>query len=598
MRKTGNSMLSGLQYGFGFLIPLLLFFCAAPAAAQQVEATVSENKIFIGEQFTLSIEVIGSSAGDVSLPVLPEIDGVRILSSVPSRSTSISIINGRTSASTSYNFTLIAREEGEYTIPPVSIEIDGEEYSTEPIPIEIIQQGNLADEGGRQRPDIFLRVEVDDPTPVPGQQIVASLVLYFKQGIEVTSYQPTAGWRTDGFWKEELENVSQPRAESVVLDGVRYRQATLIRYALFPNRNGRLTLSEFPLSVGIRSQPSRNDPFGSFFGGSGINQRRVSLESEPLTLNVGTLPEAGNAVSINAVGDLRVERRLNKSSAETGETIELITAVRGTGNIPLIRQPEYNLPDGLDLYTPQETSDIERRGETIRGEKIFTELLVSRAPGVYEIPAERVAVFNPRSRRYNYIQLPSLQFEAVPPSGDNQLASAQLRSVTPLQPLSGLAVWHSGPEAPFHHSVWFWVLLAVPVLALIAGLQQRNFRSRLSSDHSFARAHKAYRIASERISRARGKKSTGELQDVYNLLHKAVSGYITDKLGLPEAGLSDRELAEKVKEHTENSGLFTLTKSLLDKCATISYAPAGGEKDIRADIDKAEHLISQLRKQL
>src|SRR5690625_7101908 len=86
-----------------------------------------------------------------------------------------------------------------------------------------------------------------------GQQSVASIVLYFKQGMEVTSYQPTSGWRTDGFWKEELENIRQPQAESVILSGVRYRTATLLRYALFPTRSGELSLSEDRKSTRLNS---------------------------------------------------------------------------------------------------------------------------------------------------------------------------------------------------------------------------------------------------------------------------------------------------------------------------------------------------------
>ena len=200
MRMTGKSGLFGAA---GLLLWLAMFLFAGKAVAQdfQLQATVSESRIFTGEQFTLDVEVSGSSMRDVGLPVLPSIDGVRILSSTPSRSTSISIVNGRTTTSTTYSFNLIARDVGNHTIPPVRITIDGEERTTNPINIEIVERGQLTEDGRRQRPDIYLEISVDEMNPVPGQQIVASLNLFFRQGIEVTSFQPTAGWRTDGFWK-------------------------------------------------------------------------------------------------------------------------------------------------------------------------------------------------------------------------------------------------------------------------------------------------------------------------------------------------------------------------------------------------------------
>lgn len=562
-----------------------------------LEATVSENKIFIGEQFTLSIQISGTSMRNVSLPVLPELSGARVLSTTPSRSTSISIVNARTSTTTSYRYALIAQETGSYTIPPVTIEIDGIEEQTNPIQIEILQRDQLAESESGQNPDIYLQMELDQRNVVPGQQIIASLVLYFKQGIEVSSFQPTAGWRTDGFWKEELQNERQPQAESVIINGVRYRKATLMQYALFPSRSGDLTLDEFPLSVGIRTQPSRNDPFGSFFG-SGANQRRLSLESEPITLNVGELPEVRNALSINAVGDLRVQRRLSQREVIAGETVELTTVIEGTGNIPLIRKPDYNLPDGLEFYAPQESSNIERSGSSINGEKIFTELIAPRAPARYVIPTERVAVFNPQTRSYRYITLPELQFN-VTPSTERQLTAVASGSQVPrLQPVTGLAIWTNGSSKPIFFRFWFWILFLIPLAGLVVAYQKRKLSNRLYSDRSFARAHYANEVAADRIQQAKSIAYDNDAKEVYNLLHKTVTGFITDKLNLPEAGLSDREILESVKEAGVVGETYNNLRSVLEKCATISYAPTGSASDFKYDIDRTESLISELSKQL
>ncbi|MCC5915458.1 MAG: protein BatD [Balneolaceae bacterium] len=595
MRETGSIIIFRPVFLAAFTLLLLLPSALLFAQDFELEATVSENRIFIGEQFTLSVEVRGSTSRNVSLPRLPQIDGARVLSSNPSRSTSISIVNGRTATTTSYSWSLIARETGEYTIPPISIEIDGEEHATRPLRIEITERGNLSRNGGRQMPDIFLEVEVDDDNPVPGQQIVAAVVLYFRQGVEITSFQPRAGWRTDGFWKEELQNIRQPEAESVILDGVRYRKATLMRYALFPSRSGELTLNEFPMNVGIRSRPERNDPFGSFFG-SASNQRRVSIESEPVNIRVRPLPAPSEqSVAMNAVGDLRVERRLNRTEAETGETFELITTIEGTGNIPLVRRPNYNFPDGLDFYNPQESSEVERRGLNIRGEKSFTELMVARAPGNFEIPAERIAIFDPSSRNYRYIELPELTFRATPSAGNAVAGRSSAREV--LQPVSGLAVWNTTPQA-IRRTIWFWFLLAIPVVALGIALYLKQHKDRLLSDNIYARAKMASDRASERLERARKHVESGEPKFAYNEMHKAITGFISDRLGLPEAGFSDHELIAKVQENDPDPSLTKTLKSVMDKCATISYAPAGDSADQQADIDRSEQLITKLKKLL
>ena len=134
MIKTGSIQVLRFLY-----ILSLLLIAPVVLSAQDfsLDATVSENKIFIGEQFTLTIEIKGSAVRNVEMPELPDFNGVRLLSATPSRGTSISIVNGKTSTAITYTYSFIAREKGNYTIPPISVPIDGEMHETPPIPVEI-----------------------------------------------------------------------------------------------------------------------------------------------------------------------------------------------------------------------------------------------------------------------------------------------------------------------------------------------------------------------------------------------------------------------------------------------------------------------------
>lgn len=580
----------------------ILFFLSLASVGEIAEgqdlslsASLSETKVFTGEQFTLTIEVQSSETHSMQLPQLPDFNGARVISSNPSRSTSISIVNGRTSRTTSYTYTLIATNTGNYTVPSIAVQIDGEQKRTNSLNFEVVEKGNLSS-GRPSHPDIFLQVELDDEQPVTGQQIVASIVLYFKQGIEVTSFQPAFGWRTDGFWKEELQNISQPRAESTILDGVRYRKATLLRYALFPSRSGSMTLSEYGLTVGMRTQPNRNDPFGSFFG-SGTNQRRVSLESDPLELSITPLPQRDESITINAVGDFEISRSVSKNSVETGETFELRTMISGAGNIPLMRRPEYSLPENLESFTPRETSDVERRGLTIRGERTFAEQLVTRTPGTVRIPAEIIAVFNPGNRSYRYVTLPELSIDVKPAPA--AIAGAEAQPGTALQPITGLAAWQSTEQVSYFKSTWFWIFLTLPFLALIAGWWRKQYIDKLIGDSTFRRSELAEQTARKRLEKAREELQGNEhAKEVYNLVHKSLSGFISDRAGLPEAGMSDKDLLNTVERRSINGQTLKSLKYLLDKCNTISFAPAGSKSDIHTDIEKAETLIKELKRSL
>src|SRR5699024_9047294 len=117
------------------------------------------------------------------------------------------------------------------------------------------------------RPNIYLRLDISNTHPVTGQQIIANVVLYFKKGLQVESFQPQPGWKAQGFWKESLNTNNSPTVHSVVINGVQFRKARLLQFALFPTKSGSLTISPYQVTVNVRKYGTQNNPFSNFFGG-------------------------------------------------------------------------------------------------------------------------------------------------------------------------------------------------------------------------------------------------------------------------------------------------------------------------------------------
>ncbi|MFH5884233.1 BatD family protein [Halalkalibaculum sp. DA3122] len=594
MKKTGSLFLGSLLF-------LLLFpGLTGRAAAQdlQVEATVSETTIFTGERLTLSVEISGSF-NNVSRPVLPDFDGFRLLSNTPSTSRSFSYVNGETSTTYSYQYALIAQDAGDYQIPSIAIEIDGTEYRTDPISVSIVDRNTSAsDPAASSRPDIFLRLEVSDETPVTGQQLITDVVLFFKSGLEVNSYQPVPGWKAEGFWKEELESGQRPRAESVIIDGVRYRKARLLQFSLFPTKTGELTISPYEIVVSVRSASSRSDRLGSIFGGFGTNQRRVELTSDPITLQVDPLPPIDDAHYIGAVGSFDLSRTISTRETMVGETIEIETRISGTGNIPLISKPGYELPDGLEIYDPRETSSLNRRNGQISGTSTFTDVVIARRPGTFTLPAVDLAYYSPRRNSYVTETLPEITF-TINKNPNAVAASAQQQSFD-IQPVTGLASW----TAPADNSVsllgawWFWGGLLFPAILLLLAYRWKQYQDRMSSDQHFARSQKALDKAQERLQEVITQSEEGDIKGAYHSLYKVITGFIGDRLGLPEAGLSDQEYVKRLEQSDVNPELVKNVKLLLDKCASISYAPETSHEYLKSHVGLAEKILNKLKKDL
>ena len=561
-----------------------------------VEATVSETTIYTGERISLSVKVSGNFT-DVSRPTLPDFPGFRLLSSTPSTSRSYSYVNGQSSTSYSYSYYLVAQQEGRHTIPSITVSIDDQTYRTDPIDVDIVDRNESAEDArSNSRPEIFLRMEISDETPVTGQQLIGDIVLFFKDGLEVNSYQPIPGWKAEGFWKEEIENTQRPRAESVILNGVRYRKARLLQFALFPTKSGELTISPYEIVVSVRSSSDRNDPFSSFFGGFGGNQQQVELKTAPVNLNVRSLPEIENASFIGAVGDYSITRKAQTQNALVGETIEVATTIRGTGNIPLITKPVYELPEGLEVYEPQENSNINRRNQQISGTKTFTDVVIARAPGSFTIPEKTVAYYNPSRGGYVRETLPAIEL-TVSRNPEADIAEEQ----TPLlgiKPVTGLASWSEPDSRPLSSRWWLWVGLLLPLLVLGVAYWQKSYIEKMSRDTAFARSQRASDRAGQRLEEAIACSERGDTREAYNKLQKALTGFIGDKLNLPEAGHSNEVYVRALEENNIDENLVRNTKMLLDKCASISYAPDVNHDYLKSHVGLAESILDKLKKEL
>lgn len=562
-----------------------------------VEATVSENKVFTGERISLSIEISGDF-NNVSRPDIPaDIPGFRLLSNTPSTSRSFSFVNGQSSTTYTYTYYLVAQTEGSYQIPEIAVNIDDTDYTTQPLLVEIIDRNDSArSSSSSQQPDIFLQLDVSDETPVTGQQLIVDVLLFFKEGIEVNSYQPVPGWKAEGFWKEELENTSRPQATSTIIDGIRYRKARLLQFALFPTKSGELTISPYEAIVSVRSTSSRGDSFSSFFGGFGSNQRQVELESKPLTLNVRELPPFNGGDFLGAVGDFNINRDISTNNVIVGESVEITTTISGTGNVPLIGKPNYDLPQGLEIYDPQESSTINRRNQQISGTKVFTDVLIARSPGSYSVPAKTVAYFNPVSNRYISKTLPALSFNAEP-NPEAEITGSSPGSIT-IEPVTGLATWVNPTSTGLTSHWWFWAGIILPITIFGAAYWRKTYSEKMSTDVAFARSQKASEKAAGRLEKAIELSESGNIKQAYNMLQKAITGFIGDRLNMPEAGLSNEEYVSALDQEDIDPNLVKNVRLLLDKCASISYAPSPSHEYLKSHVGLAESTLEKLKKVL
>lgn len=592
MKRTGDNLKL-----FGLF--LIFLFAAESLTAQndsvEVETIVSDSQIYEGERTTLKVEVTSRNSKNITRPDAPSINGFRFLSTFPASSTSYSNINGVASMSYSFSWEIEATQKGTYEVPPITLSINGEIHETKPVTITILGVNERPSRNEiAAQPDVFLEMEVSDKNPVRGQQIIAELVIYFKHEMDLSSYQVAQGWVTEGFWQEDLNEHHSARAESVMLDGVRYRRAVLRKHALFPTRQGNLKLQPYRIQANIRNNRDRNS--FDFFRGSRNSSRNLNIQSEEVIIKVKDLPDAPSGLFINAVGKLNVDRSLSNQQIKLGESVEIITEIYGSGNIALVSRPDYDLSSHFDVYRPQETTELDKRSGRLGGKKIFRDVIIARKVGKYEVPETEIAIYNDESRQYETVMLPAMSLEVVrDPNAQVGYVSDGRFNITPV---TGVVRWSNGDQDPVYRRWWLWVGLIFPVIVFSLAYKIRDYQDKLQYDKLFSRSQNAFSKSEQSLLAAREAMGPNNLKTPYTHIHQALADFITDKIGLPPSGHSDEELAEFIWEKSGREDLAAETQSLLIKCSTIRFTPVSKSENVIMDIRLAKELIERLNKNL
>ena len=124
----------------------LLAFAAPSLADERFTASVDHTTLRVGEMVTLTLEFSGA-AGGVGTPTFPALDKLQ-LAGGPYTSTNFSLVNGQASSTTSYAYSLVAREAGTGKIGEAMVRYKGKEYRTNPISVNILASGAAAPSSG------------------------------------------------------------------------------------------------------------------------------------------------------------------------------------------------------------------------------------------------------------------------------------------------------------------------------------------------------------------------------------------------------------------------------------------------------------------
>ena len=143
-------------------------------------------------------------------------------------------------------------------------------------------------------------------------------------------------------------------------------------------------------------------------------------------------------------------------------------------------------------------------------------------------------------------------------------------------------------------SALFWILTVVLlVLAVILWAALRHLAAR-RADVVGTKNRKATKMAMKRLQLANTFLKQNLYTAFYEELHKALLGFISDKLNIPSAELSRDRITEALAEGGVAQSVVETFIGLLDACEYARYSPATGNEAMTAHYTSALDVISSI----
>jgi hypothetical protein len=598
-----------LKKGIILSIVLFLLLGISPSCfAQNIsfKATVDKTEVSLDDQITLTISVSGD-VKSIPQPQLPSLNDFTVYSA--GRSQNFSYVNGRMSASVSFNYILAPRKAGKFTIGPAKIELEGKTYQTTPIDITIVSGTKTQPPPttpGRERAeeksrlsgkDLFIETVVDKKKAYVNEQI--TLTLRFYQGVRLFNNPEYTPPSLVGFWSEDLP----PKKQNYqVINGRQYYVQEL-KTALFPTSTGKLTIGPAELKCTVEDVDRLGrDPFAMFDRDlfSLFRQGKpVVLKSGPIEIEVLPLPEMAKPANFSGtVGNYKLDVHIDKTEVEVGQPVTLKTKISGAGNIKSVGKPFIaELPD-FRTYSSGSSENVSKENYQVQGLKTYEDVLIPKKTGKYTIPPIELSFFNPKTKSYQTLKNEPILLTVLPSSSASPTEIAQLskqeigRAVKDIRyiKLSSGKLEDQGDH--LYKNPLFLIAQLIPLLAFAISWRYQKERVKLNSDVGYARQRRAHKSAKKRLEHARKLISAEKSKEFYCEVARALLQYVGDKLNLPAYGLTNDQIESKLSEKGFRKENIDELMKLLGSCDFARFAPGSSTlEETKSFLSRAEDTI-------
>jgi hypothetical protein len=384
------------------IITVIAIFCSNALflnnaiAASQISATIDKNPVVVNESFILKITVdddVDTNALDTSALLKDFVVG---RTSVNSQT---SMVNFKTTRTTTWNTLLISKKAGDFTIPPLTIE---------GIQSQAIQVNVLAEKDPRadQQKDLFITSEVSTKEVYVQQQLTLTVKLHFSTELKRGSLtEPTLEGAS-------ITQIGKDKEEDTIINGRRYRVIERT-YAISPKNSGEFVLKSPVFSGEILLPSTRRNNMFSF-----SETKPVSVIGDEIPLVVRPIPDTFQGTWLPSdLLAIHQDWQPDVTTFKVGEPITRSITLTAAGlseeQLPIL---EMTVPKGLKVYPDQAQLHTGMTSGRLVSQKVRNFAIVASKAGEYQLPEINIPWWNTVTNRYQVATISAQTITVLPNS--------------------------------------------------------------------------------------------------------------------------------------------------------------------------------------
>lgn len=596
-----------------FFISLLLLSTWIVRADEPVRFTASApSTVILDKPFQL-VYSVNSSCKDLRMP---EIKNFEVLAGpFESHSSSMQIVNGRSSSSVSvsYTYTLQAQKTGTYTIPSASLVVGSQKYTSNALSIKVLsadatpssksqggQSGSTSAAQGVSNENIFIRTNVSKTNVYEQEAILVTYKLYTLADVIQCVNKKMPDFK--GFMKQDIEQSQNKQFSYENFNGKNYGTVVLYQVLLYPQHSGVIEIEKanFEAIIRVQNRAAVRSIFDDFFDSYTNVSKSIIAPATKITVNA--LPAGKPASFTGTVGHFTMNSSISANQIKANEAVTVKINIDGNGNMKLIKNPVIKFPDGFELYDPKVTNKFKTTLSGVSGTKTIEYMFIPRHSGDFEIPAAELSYFDIKDKTYKTLRSSAYKLQVLKGEGGESPAVVgtyvnkedvkQLGKDIRYIQTDKFDVLKE--EESLFGTVTGWLMYLIPFLiSLILFIFFRK-QAKDNSNLDIVKNKKANRVAQKRLRLAQKLLKEGNNDKFYEEVLKAVWTYLSDKLSIPIAELTKERVESELKGRGVDAFIINRFVKILNTCELARYAPSSGQHEMGNLYTDTIQVISDL----